>query len=177
LAASAASVLAMSGDKIEAYQSSLMMIHNAWVVAVGNRFELQDTANILEKIDTNMQDIYTAKTKIGKREISEMLKNETWLNAKEMKEKGFIDTIIDGKAAKAQFDLSMFAHAPDDLIIAKEGRDLTKREIERALRDVGASREFAKAIAAGCSNSETDNQRDVESLKVSIGEIINKIKN
>jgi len=156
LAASAASVLAMAGKEIQAYQSSLMMIHNSWVVAVGNRFDLQDTADILEKIDTNMQDIYTAKTKIGKREMSDMLKSETWLNAKEMKDKGFIDTILEsGKPAKAAFDLSIFANYPECLTRNIDNHhEPTEREIEKALRDVGVSQNKAKAMIAGSKKAE-----------------------
>ena len=168
LAASAASVLAMAGDKIEAYPSSLMMIHNAWCVVAGNRFDLQDTADILEKIDTNMQDIYTARTKIGKREMADMLKNETWMNAKEMKEKGFIDTIIDGKAVKAQFDLSMFAHVPDGLGEESQGRELTRKETERALRNAGASREYARAMAAKRADASDECVAIAEEIKKTI---------
>jgi ATP-dependent protease ClpP protease subunit len=42
LAASAASFLALAGDEVQAYPSSLMMIHNSWVVAIGNRYELHE---------------------------------------------------------------------------------------------------------------------------------------
>ena len=117
-------------------------------------------ADILEKISGNMVDIYSGNSSIGKREIREMMKAETWMTAKEAKEKGFVDTILDGKAAKAAFDLSMFAHVPDE--IRGEGdHEPTEREIERALRDVGLSRSKAKkalALLAGCSQEpkETD---------------------
>jgi ATP-dependent protease ClpP protease subunit/DNA-directed RNA polymerase subunit RPC12/RpoP len=135
LAASAASVIALAGDEVQAYPSSLMMIHNSWVCCCGNRYDLQDTADILEKIDTNIQDIYTGRTKIGKREMSDMMKNETWLNAKEMKEKGFIDSIIDGKPAKAAFDLSIFANLPnsfkneDDVVCKGCGKPVKYEDI------------------------------------------------
>ena len=146
LAASAASFLALAGNEVQAYPSSLMMIHNCFVVAYGNRFELAEISDILEKIDNNMQDIYTAKTKIGKREMADMMKAETWFSAKEAKEKGFIDTILEGKAVKAEFDLSVFANVPDDL---RDGRELTERDAEKALRDAGFSRHKAKALLAG----------------------------
>ena len=158
LAASAASIVALAGQEVQAYSTSLMMIHNAWVVAVGNRFELQDISDILEKIDINMQDVYTAKTKIGKREMSDMMKNETWMNAKEMKAKGFIDTILDGKAAKADFDLSIYGNTPEGY---GQGES-TEREKERALRDVGFSQKEAKAILAG---RKEGTQRDVEGIQ------------
>ena len=172
LAASAASIVALAGQEVQAYSTSLMMIHNAWVVAVGNRFELQDISDILEKIDINMQDVYTAKTKIGKREMSDMMKNETWMNAKEMKAKGFIDTILDGKGAKAEFDLSIFDNVPDG-VGNETPIESTEREKERALRDVGFSQKEAKAILAG---RREGTQRDVGGIQAEVQRIINLFK-
>ncbi|MDA3834264.1 MAG: Clp protease ClpP [Spirochaetales bacterium] len=168
LAASAASIVAMSGREVQAYSTSLLMIHNSWVIAMGDRFELQEISNILEKIDGTLLDVYIAKTKAGKREMSQMMKDETWFTAKEMKEKGFIDTIVDGKGAKASFDLSIFANVPDELI-SDDHADSTIRNKERALRDVGFSQKEAKAILAGRKDST---QRDVEGIQA----ITNRVK-
>jgi len=55
LAASSASFLALAGNEVQAYPSSLMMIHNSYVLAVGNRFELAEISDILEKIDNEMR--------------------------------------------------------------------------------------------------------------------------
>jgi ATP-dependent Clp protease, protease subunit len=177
LAASAASFIAIAGKEVQAYSNAMMMIHEPYVFAAGNQFDMREVADILEKISNSMIDIYAANATPGKREIAQMMKDETWLSAKEAKEKGFIDTILEsGKGAKAQFDLSMFVHAPDDICANKEGRELTEREIERALRDAGASRSFAKTVAAGCSNGNEGNQRDVESLKSTINLMITTVK-
>jgi ATP-dependent protease ClpP protease subunit len=162
LAASAASFLPLSGNEVQAYPSSLMMIHNSWVMAIGNRFDLQATADILEKIDTNMQDIYTAKTKIGKKEMADMMKAETWFTAKEAKAKGFIDTILDGKPVKAEFDLSFFANLPDEF---KEDKELTERDAEKILRDAGFSRHKAKAVLAGRRDAEGAADKDEQDAK------------
>ena len=172
LAASAGSVLAMAGDKVEAYPSSLMMIHNAWVCVAGNRFELQDTADLLEKIDNNMQEIYTAKTKIGKREIADMLKNETWLSAREMKEKGFIDSILDGKGAKAAFDLSIFANLPDEFKATIKKEDITERDLEREIREVfNLSHNKAKEVIARCKELKGDKKEDAAADLAGINEL------
>ncbi len=148
LAASVASILLLAGKEVQAYANSMMMVHNAWTWAAGNQYDLREIADILEKIDGNLVDIYAGNSKIGKREVTQMMKDETWMTAKEAKEKGFVDTILDGKSAKAQFDLSMFANVPDDL--RGQGREYTEREKEKALRDVGFSQRDAKAILAGC---------------------------
>jgi ATP-dependent Clp endopeptidase proteolytic subunit ClpP len=147
LAASISSVIALAGKEVQAYQNAMLMIHDPWVLAAGNQYDLREIADILEKISGNMVDIYSQNSSVGKKEIRDMLKTETWFTAKEAKERGFIDTIIDGKAAKAQFDLSMFAHVPDGF--QSETNKPTEREIEKALRDVGLSKKEAKALLAG----------------------------
>jgi len=172
LAASMGSVLAMAGKEIQAYSNTMMMIHDPWIYTAGNQYELREMADLLEKISGNMLDVYAGRSKIGKREMKEIMKAETWYTAKEAKEKGFIDTILEtGKAAKAQFDLTMYTNAPDG-ICSIEGRDLTEREIERALRDAGASRSFAKAIVA----ERFKPLRDAE-LKAEAESLIRKIHN
>lgn len=156
LAASAASFIAVAGKEVQAYQNAMLMIHNSLVYTAGNQYDLREIADLLEKIDGNMVDIYTANSKVGKKEIKEMMKAETWLTAKEAKEKGFIDTILDGKGtAKAAFDLSIFANYPECLTRNIDNHhEPTEREIEKALRDVGVSQNKAKAMIAGSKKAE-----------------------
>ena len=146
LAASAASFIALAGKEVQAYQNAMVMIHEPWVLAAGSQHDLREIADILEKISGNMVDIYSQNSNVGKKEIRDMLQAETWFTAKEARERGFVDTIIDGKAAKAQFDLSMFAHVPDSF--TGNDHELTERDAEKALRDAGFSRNKAKAILA-----------------------------
>jgi len=148
MALSMASVIAMAGKEVQAYSNTMMMIHNAGVLAIGDANLLREVADLLDKIDGNILDIYTAQAKTGKKETKAMMDAETWMTAKEAKEKGFIDTILEsGKAAKAQFDLSMFAHVPDDLLINSD-HEPTIRDLEKVLRDAGLSKNSAKAVLA-----------------------------
>lgn len=173
IAASAASYIAVAGSQRQAYKNTTGMIHEPMVGFFGNQYEIEDVKSVLSQISDIMVDMYADNTNVGKRELKDMMKAETWMNAKTMKEKGFIDTIIEaGKPIKAQFDLSIYANAPDDISGPKEGKDLTQREIERALRDAGASRSFAKSVAVGRSTGTDGDQRDVESLKSSIKAMI-----
>ena len=168
LAASAASFIALAGKEVQAYQNAMVMIHDPWALAAGNQYDLREIADILEKISGNMVDIYSQNSNVGKKEIRDMLKAESWFTAKEAKEKGFIDTIIDGKAVKAQFDLSMFAHVPDGLGEESQGRELTRKETERALRNAGASREYARAMAAKRADASDECVAIAEEIKKTI---------
>ena len=170
LAASMASIVAMGGRKIEAYQNTMFMIHNAWAVMVGDHNAMREGADILEKISGQMLEVYTGKTKSGKKDMKEMMDGETWLTAKEAEAKGFIDTVLtSGKAAKAAFDLSMFTHVPDE--IQGEGNShqiLTGFDVERILKNGGAPKGFAKAVAAACrANGLFDRSQSDESAALS----------
>ena len=153
LAASMASVIAVSGKKVQAYDNTMLMIHNAWTFAMGNQYEMRDTADLLEKIDSNILDAYQNKSKKGKKAIAEMMKATSWMTAKEAKDNGFIDEIVTGKSVKAEFNLSIFANLPDEFKVEDDPTDkkLTERELEQAIRDVyGLSHNKAKAVLAGC---------------------------
>lgn len=136
LAASAASIIAMAGDRIEMAKSSFLMIHNAWALAVGNKADMRHMADTLEKIDASLADIYAGRAKQSVEEVTRMMDAETWLTADEAKAKGFAEVITDPpEGAKAFFDLSMFASVPAGL----------KRQVEDSLRHKG----FNRTQAAG----------------------------
>lgn len=149
LAASIASVIAMAGAKVQAYDNTMLMIHNAWTCMCGNQYEMRDTADLLEKVDGNILDAYQKKTKMAKRDITEMMKNTTWMTAKEAKEKGFVDVIVDGKSVKNDFNLSIFANFPEE-IVDVEHPVFTGFDVEKVLRDAKAPKGFAKKAAAAC---------------------------
>lgn len=168
LAASIASVIALAGDDVTAHKNSMFMIHEPWTIAAGNQHDFTEIADVLGKISGNLLEIYSSKAG-GKRELKDMMRAETWFTATEAQKRGFIDRVIDKQAAKASFDLSMYASAPDGF--HPEGRDLNEREIERALRDAGASRSFAKSVVA----DKFKFLRDAD-LKIETEKLINQIQ-
>lgn len=103
LAASAASYIAMAGSTVSMAESSMMMIHDAWGVVVGNRNDMRQTAATLDKVDGQMAGIYSAKTGKPVAEIAGMMDAETWLTAAEAKDAGFCDALCatSGKSARA----------------------------------------------------------------------------
>lgn len=92
-ACSIASVIAMAGDERIMYPTSLLMIHNCWTMAVGNADELRKSADDLDKIMTASINAYMDNINISEDELKELLANETFLNADDALEKGFITSI------------------------------------------------------------------------------------
>lgn len=104
LAASAASIIAMSGDKIVMPANTLLMIHNASTFAYGDSQEFYKIADNLVKMNLTMQAVYVDKTKLPPEQITTMMNQETWLTAAEAKELGFIDAIANEIKLDSYFD-------------------------------------------------------------------------
>ena len=80
VAASIASIIAMAGDEIHIPVSAYLMIHRAWTYTAGNRNDLLETINLLEKMDSNMADIYKTKAleEITNEKTIELWKMKIW---------------------------------------------------------------------------------------------------
>jgi ATP-dependent protease ClpP protease subunit len=117
LAASAATYVALAAKEVHIADGAMFMIHNAWSLAYGNKNDMRDTADLLEKIDATIVNDYKKKTNLDEAEIVAMMDAETWLNAQEALDKGFVDFIFNGKKIDNTWDLSAYNNAP---VIEKE---------------------------------------------------------
>ena len=95
LAGSAASIVAMAGDKIIMPLGSMMFIHNSWTFAAGNASELSDYADMLKKIDESMLEVYKAKTGLDEKAIKDLMDKDSWLTANEALQLGFATDVED----------------------------------------------------------------------------------
>lgn len=105
VAASAASLIAMAGDKIIMPANAFMMIHNPLNFAYGNAEELREMADVLDKIGASLVAIYVKRTGMAEEEVKALLDAETWLNADEAVAKGFADEVQAEMKIAARFDL------------------------------------------------------------------------
>ncbi len=94
LAASAASVVAMAGDKVSMNPTGLLMIHDPMMFAAGNVREMEKAIDVLNEVKESIINSYAEKTNLSRKKISELMSNETWMNAKKALELGFIDEIL-----------------------------------------------------------------------------------
>ncbi len=96
LAASAASVIAVSADELKMPANSMLMIHRPRMVAVGESQDLRSGADLLDKIEVQLVDTYAAKAKAADRDtLAEMVSAETWLTAEEAVAIGLADIVMD----------------------------------------------------------------------------------
>ncbi|MEC9346076.1 MAG: head maturation protease, ClpP-related [Pseudomonadota bacterium] len=160
LAASAASVIAMAGDRITMAANAFLMIHNSWGITVGNRSDHIETADLLGMIDGAMAKTYAARSGQDVDKMASLMAAETWLDAEGALALGLADRITgEGEAAQAAFDLSRFTNVPGALRQSADS-DHTLRDAERALRDAGFSRAEARRLLGSGAGSSGNDQWD-----------------
>jgi ATP-dependent Clp protease, protease subunit len=119
LAASAASVIAMAGDTCTMGEGSVMMIHNAMMMAVGNADEMRKCADILDTVSGSIADIYASCTGMPKADVQKLMDAETWMDAEEAVNKGFADEVANNGKIEAravdEFNLAVYNNVPDSL--------------------------------------------------------------
>lgn len=94
IAASAASVIAMAGDKLLMSPTAILMIHNPLTVVEGNQHDLRHTADILDGIKDSIINAYERKTHLDRDKISRLMDKESWFDCNEAMELGFADGVI-----------------------------------------------------------------------------------
>lgn len=111
ICASIASIIAVSGISAEASKNSFLMMHKPTVWAGGDSEDLRKNADVLDKIQSQLVETYTAKilsSKKGsdyekvKKQVQDMVNAETWLTAEEALALGLVDVIVDDKALTAE---------------------------------------------------------------------------
>lgn len=105
IAASAASVVFMAGDKRVMPENTMLMVHNCMGPLMGNADEHRDFAEALDQINTSMVTTYVARTGKSEEEIRTLLDNETFLTAAEAKAAGFADEVQPALRVTASFDI------------------------------------------------------------------------
>lgn len=106
VAASAASLVFMAGDRRVMPKNTHLMIHNPWSFAMGNADELRETAETLDKIGASIKATYAARSGLDDAKLSEMLAKDTWISADEAVAYGFATEVIEDIKAQAKFDMA-----------------------------------------------------------------------
>lgn len=127
VAASAASVIALGGDKIEIARAGFFMIHNAWILVAGNRNDLRSYADYLEPFDKAMADIYAARSGGSLEEMAALMDAESWIGGSEAIELGFADSLLAADEVLRDDSATASAAARLDRALAKSGMPRTER--------------------------------------------------
>lgn len=123
VAASAASLIAMAGDRIVMPSNALLMIHEAWGLAMGDSEDMRKQADLLDTVSGAYRRTYAARSGKTEDEVAALMAAETWFTADDAVAQGFATetaepvevramAVPDGRFARAPAALAAFAHTP-----------------------------------------------------------------
>lgn len=171
IAASAASVVFMAGDKRIMPKNTMVMVHNPWTVTAGNAGELRDTADTLDKISNSILGVYVSRSGGDEAEMKTMLSKDTYLTADESLAAGFATEVTEDIKVQAKFDLAR-ADLPENVkivlglaVAAKTPEQIKADEVVllaahplatqiSALAEADGLTEYAAAFAVSCETIE-----------------------
>ena len=97
IAASAASVVAMAGDRVLMSPVAMLMVHDPMTIAMGNAKDMEKAITTLNEVKASIVNAYQRKTGLSRNKISQLMEDETWMNAKKAVDLGFADEILFAK--------------------------------------------------------------------------------
>lgn len=137
MAASAASIIAMAGDHIQIARASFIMIHNTWVMAVGDQHAFREVADWLLPFDAASVDIYHARTSLPKPDLTTMLDRETWIGGSAAVDQGFADDLLASdevdEGANAKSDMSPQAAQRKIGALLARNQDVSRSEFRQMM--------------------------------------------
>lgn len=180
LAASAATIVAMAGQKIIMPSNSMMMIHNP-AIGMDDYYtaeDLQKYVDALTAIKGSIVAAYKKRCKLSSEELEILMDAETWMGAQECLDKGFadeingsIETVLNGNTLiinSAKYDLTAYKNAASikNCINEKEKNMSRLEEILDSLGlkivDSPKAKNTTVQVAAPVSPQPTDNSAAIE---------------
>ena len=130
IAASAASVVAMAGDKVLMAPTALLMIHNPSMLAFGDHNDMAKAIDILNEVKESIINAYELKTGQSRAVLSHLMENETWMNAKKAIELKFADGILEDSKKDAPVEAYAFASREFDMALVNKIASKTRKEVK-----------------------------------------------
>ena len=177
IAASAASYVLMAADHIEMPEDAFIMIHNAHGGVMGDAEDMREMADVIEKLQDSIVNIYEKRTGLENSEIREMMKTETWMNAADSLKFGFIDTISDSidVAAKINVFNRYFKTMPVENNAGVEQIE-TIKDYKKCLRNSGLSNRLAEALTSRAKQVFRVDPDEPDDTLSRLSEALNKVK-
>jgi ATP-dependent Clp endopeptidase proteolytic subunit ClpP len=152
VAASAASLVAMAGDRITMAENAMMMIHQPYAYADGTAEEHRKLADVLDKTSENLITAYANQAATSREKVKDWLDAETWFTAAEAVDVGLADEITGALKLAACIPAGVYRKTPKGLEITpqeawdqayeagvKAGSDFMDRVREMAKTGSGAA--------------------------------------
>jgi ATP-dependent Clp protease, protease subunit len=165
MAASAASIIAMAGDRIEIGAASFLMIHNCWVLAIGNRHDMAETSAWLAPFDQAMADVYALRSGQDAKACAAWMDAETFMSGSVAVERGFADALLAADQVTNDEDARTTARDVNEL-----------RGLERTLIASGKSRTEARAAITKIKGQRDATREGPRDAADPMGEAFERLK-
>ncbi|MDA2183575.1 Clp protease ClpP [Bacillus cereus] len=140
LAASAASIIAMAGDKVRISPTAQIMIHNTSMLSGGDHRDMSKAAEMLKVTDRTLVNAYVVKSGKSEEELLNMMADETWMGPQQALENNFVDEIMFMEnPVKMTASTATAAMLPQKVIdgfrngTMNKGQGITKEDLNAAL--------------------------------------------
>lgn len=160
IAASAASVVFMAGDKRIMPENTFLMVHNCIGPLNGNADSHREFADLLDEINQSIITTYMARTGKSEDEVKALLDDESYLSASQSVELKFADEIEPALRIAAEFDLDRLPTSIQDAFKAALEDPAVKKpdpafaDQVSALAEEAGLPEFASVWALGSDKIE-----------------------
>ena len=128
IAASAASVIAMAGTKVLMAPTALMMIHNPATAAFGDHVDMQKAIEMLDEVKESIINAYELRTGLSHTQLSHMMDDTTWMNAKKAIELGFADDVLKDEKPTAEAESYAFSSKAVEMALINRISEKAKTE-------------------------------------------------
>jgi ATP-dependent protease ClpP protease subunit len=173
-AASAASVIAMAGDDIVMGLGTFIMVHNAWGLVIGNKHDMREGADLFDRFDAALADIYEARTGLKRADIEALMNankgDGTFMGPSEAVDKGFADRLDEGLEAEAAASTNDAVHARRrlDALLAHSEEPLPRSERRRLFREaLGGTHDAAPTATHDAGFDPAAARRLIETIRSS----------
>jgi ATP-dependent protease ClpP protease subunit len=135
LAASAASIIFLAGDKRTMERGSKLMIHRAHTIAIGNSVDMTKMSEVLAMYDKEMASLYAEYMSIDEdikeQAVLAMMDSETWFDADDAVRHGLATDLSPTVRKKTAAAAAWIKHPPQDLF---EEMAVERSNVETRLR-------------------------------------------
>jgi len=162
IAASAASVVAMAGDKVQMSPTALLMIHDPSTIAMGNAKDMEKAIETLNEVKESIINAYMAKSGLSHKKIADLMSNETWMNAKKAVELGFADEVLFDEDKKPEEEEQEGEEKPEE---GAEEEEEEKKKPPTLTAQLYSSRKMDLAILNKLGVNTADKPPDKETAR------------
>ena len=159
LAGSIASIIALAADRVQITENAEFFIHNPQIDVTGDAEDLAEKAQLIQKIENRLIDIYASSSNIPPATLNDLMKAETSFNASEALEAGFATEIIAPVKAVA--------------LLTNKFKKTMGKSITTRLADMAAFFDTAKAKSEEADKvlEETKEDQDKETIAETSSEL------